>query len=139
MGFQGYVQGAFKLLNFNNLIGKPFNHGSKGPDSYDCYGLCREVLRRVGIYIPDKDRFEDLTMRHSAIEQGKSQYTKLEGPEPFSMVTFKLRGNYVTHMGIVLEDGRRFIHILKSRCVAIERLDNIVWKAKIDGFYKYNA
>jgi hypothetical protein len=36
-----------------DLIGKPHERGARGPDSFDCWGLCVEVYRRAGITLPD--------------------------------------------------------------------------------------
>ena len=46
----------------NDLIGKPFRTGARGPAEYDCLGLTLEGLRRLGIVyerdwdVPDGDR-----------------------------------------------------------------------------------
>jgi hypothetical protein len=37
-------------MNFEDLIGVPFQFGARGPEAYDCFGLTKEVLRRFGIY-----------------------------------------------------------------------------------------
>jgi cell wall-associated NlpC family hydrolase len=39
-----------------NLIGKPYEAGASGPDSYDCIGLVRHYFRsQHGVELPDYD------------------------------------------------------------------------------------
>jgi len=121
---------------FEDLLNCEFEYGAKGPDQYDCFTLAKEVLRRAGIGIKDWPSIVDVATRHDAIQFGKSDYTRLDQPEAFSVVTFKLVPGRVTHMGVVLPDCKTFIHIMQKRRVAIERLD--YWRHKIDGFYRFN-
>jgi len=118
-----------------DLIGQPFDlQGKKG---YNCYSLCKEVCKRGGVLLPDKQPIDNLSDRSTAINSGKSDYIKLEKPKPFCIVTFKIHPKYVTHMGVVLEDCRHFIHIMKKSHVVIERLDLPKWQKRIDGYYFY--
>jgi hypothetical protein len=43
------------MTDINDLIGKPWRLGARGPDAYDCWGLVREVLQRMrpGLPLPD--------------------------------------------------------------------------------------
>ena len=43
------------MVDLNDLIGKPFQRGARGPDKYDCQSLTAEVFRRFGIPFPDVD------------------------------------------------------------------------------------
>lgn len=36
--------------SYDDLIGKPYKPRATGPDAYDCWGLCVEVLKRLGIF-----------------------------------------------------------------------------------------
>jgi cell wall-associated NlpC family hydrolase len=37
----------------DDLIGKPYKKHGRGPDAYDCYGLCIEVSKRLGRELPE--------------------------------------------------------------------------------------
>lgn len=36
--------------SYDDLIGKPYKPRGTGPDAYDCWGICVEVLKRLGIF-----------------------------------------------------------------------------------------
>jgi cell wall-associated NlpC family hydrolase len=38
--------------DFNDLVGRPFVRGARGPDAFDCWGLVLEVRRRLGLALP---------------------------------------------------------------------------------------
>lgn len=38
--------------DFNDLIGRPFARGGRGPDAFDCWGVVLEVRRRLGLALP---------------------------------------------------------------------------------------
>jgi hypothetical protein len=126
-------------LELSNLFMASFEMGGTGPNSYDCFTLSKEVLRRAGIDLPSWESIQDIAARDFIINERKQFFTRLETPKPFCLVSFKLHGPLVTHIGVVLEDCKTFIHIMKKQGVSICRLDDIIWSKKIDGFYQYNS
>lgn len=36
--------------SYDDLIGKPYKPHATGPNAFDCWGLCVEVLKRLGIF-----------------------------------------------------------------------------------------
>jgi len=54
------------IESVQDLIGKPYQRGARGPDAYDCWGLCVEVYRRGGIDLPD---FREDHMTHERASQ----------------------------------------------------------------------
>ncbi len=124
--------------SFNDLLGKEFQYGGRGPERYDCYGLCIEVRRRLGLHTPA--HYESVTggacIDHRMKEALGELFFPLEKPEPGCLVTFMLRPPYTTHVGVVLLDRYRFIHITRQTRVAIERLDIDPWARKISGFWE---
>jgi cell wall-associated NlpC family hydrolase len=124
--------------DLNDLIGKPFEYGARGPDKYDCYGLCMEVYRRIGKELLDYGSDEDFRIIQDKVNGNKKDFIRLEKPEPFCFVTFMILKPYVSHIGIVLEDCLSFIHVVRfKRFVCIEPLDSPRWRSRIDGFWHY--
>ena len=102
----------------------------------DCYGLVHLVYGRLGKELPNfPEDYTELLNIHNAIEENKSKFIELEKPEPYCIVTFSIYPPYVTHIGVVLDDCKRFIHIMEKRNVTIEKLDK--WQKRIRGFYKW--
>jgi murein DD-endopeptidase len=125
-------------LDYLDLLGKEFKYGGRGPDAYDCYGLMIETRKRAGLFMPNHYlSFEDLPARHEAIMEGAGSYFKeLPAPQPFCLVTFRIHPRFTTHIGMVLEDCVRFIHISRKMGVGVERLDLPIWAKRITGFWE---
>lgn len=118
----------------NSLIGSPFD--ITGKRGYNCYTLCQKVSEKLGNRLPEKSAIKELFARSNSFNEGKQDYIKIDKPERGDLVTFCLHPKYVTHIGIMI-DSKCFIHIMKKRQVCIEKIDNIFWKKKLDGFYRY--
>ncbi len=97
-------------MKIDDLLGKSFQYGGRGPLEYDCYGLVMEIYKRRGVSLPDFGSSPSASWIH--------------------------RPPFTTHIGVVLEDGYRFIHIMTKTEVTIERLDSLLWKRRITGFFK---
>lgn len=70
-------------------------------------------------------------------EFGKKDFIRLQEPEPFCLVTLMIYKPFVSHIGVVLEDCKRFINSFQKRNVCIEELNSPRWKDRIDGFWRY--
>ena len=122
------------MVHIDDLIGQPFDPENR--EGYNCYGLCREVCRRMGIALPERESPADPAERSDYIAASTQVYDKLDGPEPGCLVTFRVHPPYVSHVGVML-DTHRFLHVMKKRHVCIERIDNPFWQKRIDGYYRY--
>ena len=125
--------------DLSDLLGKTFRYGGRGPLEYDCYGLCMEIYRRRGLEIPEFGSAILPSVINKMVASGREAFVAIEKPEPFCLVLFRIHPRYVSHIGVVLEDGVRFIHIMAKSRVTIERLDGIIWKNKIAGYLKYET
>lgn len=130
-------------LNYEDLLGVPFLMGGRDKSGLDCYGLVKEIYIRKGITLPEymsghlsPDNRNLISMM---ITDGLELFSKLEKPEPFCLVTFFIRPPYTSHIGVVMPDCYRFIHILKNTSVAVERLDSIEWAKRITGYFKWKT
>lgn len=125
-------------INVSDLLGKQFDINGTGPDKYNCYNLCRVVCKRAGIELPEKQPAEDLGDRNEAFVNGlNNDCVRLEKAEPYCLVMFRTHPPFISHIGVVLEDNKHFIHIIENRNVVIERLDHILWKRRLEGFYRF--
>lgn len=120
---------------YKDLIGKPFKYFGRGPEQYDCLGLMYELYDRLGIIMPQQASVIDKKLRASALEDGKEMFEKIEKSEPGCFIGFNYAG-YVAHVGMML-DNVRFIHIQNKKRVCIEKINDLKWKSRIDGFYHF--
>lgn len=79
---------------------------------------------------------EDITKE---VESKKPLFNKIDAPRPFCLVLFSIRPPFEHHIGMVMEDRKRFIHILKGSQCSIEKLDHPFWKKRLRGFYTWNS
>ncbi len=125
-------------MKIDDLFSAKFADGGRGPKEYDCFGMFEELCRRRGIVLPPEENpigeAEKGAAIAAAIERG--EWVKLDKPEPGCGVAFCVAPPFVTHIGMVLEDGK-FIHIRKGAGVAVERLDHPLWRGCIAGFYRH--
>lgn len=123
-------------LDYTDLLGKEFQYGGRGPEAYDCYGLAAEICRRAGRILPAWESVAGSALIDSEISRAKPLFRELPGPEPFCLVTFMIRPPFTSHIGAVLEDRRRFIHIARKLRVCVERLDDPAWSRRITGYFE---
>lgn len=129
---------TYALRNYSDLIGKEFKHGASGPDNYDCYHLCQEVLKRNGIEIPDFSPANDKGLIHQTILEGRELFTRIDRPKRLCLVTFRMHPKYVTHVGVVLKPPY-FMHIMQNCRAVVERLDSPEWARRTEGFYQWKS
>jgi len=125
-------------LELHDLLLAQFGEDGEGPKEYNCWNLCREIYKRCGKFLPKySDYIAVISKRDDLIRMvANDEFVRLDGPEPMCLVTLMLAPRAITHIGVVI-DKRRFIHVRKNAGVCVERLDNKVWKRRIEGFYRY--
>jgi len=129
-------------LKYEDLIGRPYKLGGRGPADYDCWGLVLEVSRRAGIELPDIDVPADNPARGRVISvQKRDNFIRLDRPEKYSIVLLRIidDANLIRwHVGFVLEAGR-FIHTTEKMGANISSLKDPKWRLHIEGYYKYRS
>ncbi len=125
-------------IDYTDLLGKEFAYGGRGPDEYDCYGLAIEVRRRVGLFTPpDYLSCEEPGLIQERLWSAKHLFRQLEAPRPYCVASFWFRPGITSHIGVVLEDFMRFIHVSFSAGVAVERLSDPAWRRRVTGFWEH--
>jgi len=122
-------------LDYTDLLDKPFKLGARGPDKYDCWGLCLEIGKRVGIDYPLFFTPTETEEQDQAIKVvSESLFEEIDKPEPYCIATFRIHPPFVDHCGIVLFDTFYFLHTITNHRVVRQRLD--VYNKRLYGFYK---
>lgn len=123
-----------------DLIGKPFQDGGRGPETFDCWGLCLEVFRREGVMLRDyrlccydAEGF-DRNFRDELPRWNRYQWPDIPVP---AVITIRFNEPVVNHVGVYIGD-MKFLHTREKTGVVVERIDAPYWKHRIEGFYTPN-
>ena len=119
--------------SYLDLLGIPFERGARGPNSFDCYGLAREMFRRAGVTVPDFASPGTMERAAELIASQSERWRKVPYGTLNSLVTFRVQG-IGSHVGYVIAPDR-FIHAFEHTGVTTERLTN--GSLKPIGFYTY--
>ena len=107
---------------YMDLLGIPFERGARGPETFDCYGLAREMFRRAGITVPDFESPGDLEQIEDLISHASQSWRKVPVGTVGALVTFRVDGAGA-HVGYTIGNDR-FIHCIEPEGVTTERLTN---------------
>jgi cell wall-associated NlpC family hydrolase len=125
------------MLQTDDLLPVPFVDGGRSLTGFDCYGLSMEMYRRFGIELPDyKICCEDASAVNTQINNSRLEWVKCEGELPVPcLVVMQISGTaFCNHTGVYLGNGK-FIHTREKVGVSIDRIDSMLWKRRIEGFY----
>lgn len=114
------------------FIGFAYADLGRGPDAFDCWGFAMHVARgRFGVDLPDYRYASsaDTALAAWALfgAAGEDRWPEVEDPEPGDIHLFRI-GRFVCHTGVCVGGGG-FLHCLKGRGSALERLDD--WRAQL--------
>ena len=122
---------------YSDLLGIPFKYnGRTKEEGLDCLGLMLLMCVRLNISMPDHPSVIDRKLREAALEKGKEMFKEIKTPSPGSFVSIRVAG-LVAHIGIML-DNIRFLHIQRHKTVCIEKINDLKWKSRLDGFYIFS-
>jgi len=126
------------ITDVSDLVGKPFKWGGRGPDFYDCVGICMEVARRAKVPWPEGDTPEDKNVGLALFEKHMRDWKKVQVvglPEPGLTVLMRIEDAW--HVGMLISKYGEFIHIVDLHKVIISSINDPLWKGFILGFYTY--
>lgn len=101
-------------------MGKPYQWGATGPNSYDCSGLVYTLYSKIGISLP----------RVSRDQATAGIYVSKDNLEYGDLVFFAANGKTVNHVGIYVGNGE-FVHAPST--------GNVVKKSTLKSGYYYNT
>jgi hypothetical protein len=119
----------------SEFLGKPYKRFASGPDAYDCYGLVKAFMARIGVDIPEIGAVNPNDSR-PIYEQQQTDYVRIEWPRPWSLVTFSGK-DLNAHIGVVLPNDNLFLHCPGRAAgkVLVEPLSRRPWRDTIDGYW----
>lgn len=106
-----------------SLLGRPYQYGGGGPDTFDCSGLVHYVHTALGISVP-----------RTTADQFRAARPVEEGARGAGdLLFFRIDDDKVSHVAIYLGDGR-FVHAPQTgRPVETRRLDDPWYRSRLVG------
>ena len=106
----------------NDLIGRPWRLGGRGPDAYDCWGLVREVLQRMRPGLPLPDWASDTMTRERQREIMAGAFPVFCEPTDELVHGVLLLSHRAAHIAVVVDrwalTARRFTGVVAMRAPA---------------------
>jgi hypothetical protein len=124
-GEKRYDKISYLKALIQNEMGKPYQWGGTGPDSYDCSGLVYTLYNKIGISLP----------RVSASQATSGVYVPRENLQYGDLVFFARDGKTVNHVGIYVGNGE-FVHapstgdVVKKSTLLTGYYNNIYYTAR---------
>lgn len=117
----------------DDLIGKSYKLGGRGPDAYDCAGLVVELLRRRNIPMRIPETTDNRARNYIAMQTIlAARWIGVSQPFRGCLVFLK-----PDHVGVMV-NRLQFVHAAEDvGQVCIEYLDSGIWRSRFDGFYEY--
>jgi cell wall-associated NlpC family hydrolase len=129
-------------------IGLPYAEGARGPVAFDCWGLFWKVLaeqfevevpRYEGMHWSKDDRASRVeAARHFRVETEESWLPVNPGEERAGDgIALGIAGRPL-HVGIVVTPGW-MLHSSDDADASLERYDSLIWRNRVDGFYRHRS
>lgn len=125
-----------------DLIGIPYlDKGRDIETGLDCWGLFRIFYQRhMGIDLPSysdsyEHAYDHVAMVKTMEDNWPSSWIRVVEPEFGDGVRLRIDGN-ACHVGVYLGNGQ-MLHTQTGHDSAIDRIDSIRWKNRIEGFYRH--
>lgn len=115
---------------YMDLLGKPWEANARGPDKFDCWGVCIEYYKRLGIALPDKPGIctpRPLDMVRFAVEQVGGGHWKPSAstmPE-LHAVALMGRRDRLFHAGVHV-GGQYILHCPSAGEVCVQSIYQLV-------------
>jgi cell wall-associated NlpC family hydrolase len=126
----------------DTYIGIPFKKNGNDRLGIDCWRLVVLVYKEVlgislplfdGIYVEKTEN--SLLSVTKLMKSEKEKWTPIKRPEKFALVLLRT-GRMLYHCGVAVSN-RTMLHVDVGFFSVIESFDNIIWKNKVEGFYRY--
>lgn len=125
----------------SEYVGKPWEEGATGPDTFDCWQLCvAAALDLYGIEFPPVAYTHvapDVVSERAAEQIRGGKWKRIDTHQPGAVValSFPVPGE-VTHVGLML-DASMVLHSERKNGSAINPLHNLATVYYVEGIYQW--
>ena len=122
-------------IEYQDLIGKPFKDGGRGPIFFDCWGLVKEAFKRAGYNVPEYliSAYQPELIQ-AQIFSDQVTWKKLDKPEKNCLVLMRIgKDALVNHCGFYL-DNDKILHTREKTGVIVQDSTTPTMKAIIIGY-----
>jgi len=131
------------MTDLRKYVGIPFKPRGRDRTGCDCWGIFRLFYKdEFGIelpsYVNDYESIDNHKKIYSLISKGtEEKWKQIElGKEQFGDgILFRIMG-YPMHVGIIIKK-RLFLHVFKGTDSVLEYYDNLIWRKRIAGIFRY--
>lgn len=131
-------------MNFHDFasraVGVPFREKGRDFDGWDCGGLLVACYREVrGIALPShlqdyRHPKDALGVAGIVAAEKAARWRPVADPAAMDCVVLLIDRRPV-HVGVML-DARSFLHVDRGIETCVEAVDGIVWRNRVEGFYR---
>lgn len=131
------------MTGWLSYVGIPFVERGRDRDGVDCWGLFRLFYReQLGIDLPSYrddyqstgDRLAILRLVREQLDTGRWE-SVTEEPAFGDAIVIRIHGQ-PWHVAVALGDGD-MLHSRRGADTCIESLRSVLWRSRIEGFYRY--
>ena len=101
-------------------IGKPYEWGAEGPNSFDCSGLTYYAYKQNGVTLP----------RSSSSQATAGKSVSKSSLKEGDLVFFNTNGKGISHVGIYIGDGKMVHSTKPGQPVKIDSINSSYYKAR---------
>lgn len=124
------------------LIGKPFRHQARGPDYYDCAGVCMYAFRvGLGVVVPDRKGYPRFPGKRNLLQLWIEELfgAPVTGPRAGDVALMKFRRlpHHVAIVGNHPDGGLSLIHTTHITGKVVEQRMDERLRADCVAFYRW--
>ena len=128
-------------MDLSRYIGIPFADHGRSESGCDCWGLVRLIYQNeFGVELDDLGPLYRSTVDNDGMSSvyisQLPMWEKVESPVIGDVVLLNLRGIPI-HVGVVISENQ-MVHCEHGIDSVVERFDNMLWKNRVEGFYRYD-
>lgn len=92
-----------EINDIQSLLGLPWERGAEGPKSYDCWGLVKHCLQKIGIEVKLDVDYDFPKGMQEEFNQSLAYWVELPEPED-NCIIYGYKGGLPCHIGFVIDN-----------------------------------